>query len=264
MSTAVNFSSLQLTTTAASTDRLLLRNSSALSGADGFNQISVGNIERALTVYSTVQSNSATTWNYQGTDVKSLTSNWEGTYTNFSTQSANNTSVYSTVNSNSATTWNYQGSDVKALTANWQNTYTNFSTQSANNTSVYSTVNTASGSWSVFTGTISAATFISSVTSTSVANYQFALSDVTKTTIDTYSTNSYYGVPSNNTVAFPTGSQLIIVQGSKTASNYTMLSAGAGVTINSFSDSLSLAGNYAAGTLIKTDTNTWYLIGNLK
>lgn len=59
MSTAVNFSSLQLTTTAASTDRLLLRNSSALSGADGFNQISVGNIERTLTVYSTVQSNSA-------------------------------------------------------------------------------------------------------------------------------------------------------------------------------------------------------------
>ena len=221
MSTAVNFSSLQLTTTAASTDRLLLRNSSSLSGSDGFNQISVGNIERALTVYSTVQSNSATTWNYQGTDIK-------------------------------------------ALTANYQNTYTGFSTQSASNASVYSTVNANSGNWSVFTGTISAATFISSVTSTAVANYQFALTDRAKTTIDTYSTNAYYGVPSNNTVAFPTGSQLIIVQGSKTASNYTILSAGAGVTINSFSNSLSLAGNYAAGTLIKTDTNTWYLIGNLK
>ena len=116
----------------------------------------------------------------------------------------------------------------------------------------------------MFTGTISAATFISDVTSTAVANYQFALTDRAKTTIDTYSTNAYYGVPSNNTVAFPTGSQLIIVQGSKTASNYTILSAGTGVTINSFSNSLSLAGNYAAGTLIKTDTNTWYLIGNLK
>jgi len=63
MSTAVNFSSLQLATTAASTDRLLLRNSSALSGAAGFNQISVGNIERYLSVYSTVQTNSATNWN---------------------------------------------------------------------------------------------------------------------------------------------------------------------------------------------------------
>lgn len=192
MSTAVNFSSLQLTTTAASTDRLLLRNSSSLSGSAGFNQISVGNIERALTVYSTVNA------------------------------------------------------------------------QSANNTSVYSTVNAQSGNWSVFTGTVSAATFISSVNSSSVANYQFALLDATKTTIDTYSTNAYYGVPSNTVVTFPIGSQLIIVQGNKTSSNYTILSAGAGVTINSFSNSLSLAGNYAAGTLIKTDTNTWYLIGNLK
>jgi hypothetical protein len=113
-------------------------------------------------------------------------------------------------------------------------------------------------------GTISAATFVTSVTSISVANYRLTLSNANKTTIDTFSTNSYYGVPSNNTVAFPTGSQLTVVQGNKSASNYTVLSAGAGVTINSFNNSLSLAGNYAAGTLIKTDTNVWYLIGNLK
>jgi len=130
--------------------------------------------------------------------------------------------------------------------------------------SVYSTVNANSGNWSVFTGTISAATFISSVTSTAAANYRFALTDASRTIIDTFSTNTYYGVPSNNTVAFPTGSQLVVIQGNKTASNYTVLSAGSGVTINSFSNSLSLAGNYAAGTLIKTDANVWYLIGNLK
>ena len=88
MSTAVNFSSLQLTTTAASTDRLLLRNSSALSGADGFNQISVGNLERSLSVYSTVQSNSSTNWNYQGTDIKSLTGNWQNTYSTVNSSSA--------------------------------------------------------------------------------------------------------------------------------------------------------------------------------
>jgi len=221
MSTAVNFSSLQLTTTAASIDRLLLNISTVLSGTSAFNQISVGGLERSLTVYSTVQSNSATTWNYQGTDIK-------------------------------------------ALTANYQNTYTGFSTQSANNASVYSTVNANSGKWTVFTGTVSAATFVASVTSTAAANYRFALTDASRTIIDTFSTNTYYGVPSNNTVAFPTGSQLVVIQGNKTASNYTVLSAGSGVTINSFSNSLSLAGNYAAGTLIKTDTNVWYLIGNLK
>lgn len=58
MSTAVNFSSLQLTTTAASTDRLLLNVSTVLSGAAAFNQISVGNLERSLSVYSTVNSSS--------------------------------------------------------------------------------------------------------------------------------------------------------------------------------------------------------------
>ena len=112
-------------------------------------------------VYSTVNSNSATQWNYQGSDIKSLTANWQNTYTDFSgqssnnaavystvnsnsaswdsvysgfnTQSAANAAVYSTVNSNSATQWNYQGSDIKALTANWENTY--------------STVNTTSATW---------------------------------------------------------------------------------------------------------------------
>ena len=44
-----------------------------------------------LSVYSTVNTNSATNWNYQGTDIKALTGNWQSTY--------------STVNSYSAT-WN--------------------------------------------------------------------------------------------------------------------------------------------------------------
>jgi len=174
--------------------------------------------------------------------------------------------VYTVVQSNSAQ-WSIDSTTdtgVRALTANWQNTYTGFSAQSANNLSVYSTVQSTSSNWSVFTGTISAATFITSVTSAFVTNYQFVLSNANKTIIDTLSTNTYYGVPNNGAVSFPIGSQLIIIQGNKTTNNYTILSAGQGVTINSFNNSLSLAGNYAAGTLIKTDTNVWYLIGNLK
>ncbi len=114
-------------------------------------------------VYNTVQSNSSTTWNYQGSDIKSLTSNWENTYSDFSVQSGNNisvynsfnsnssnyNSVYNTVNSNSATTWNYQGSDIKSLTSNWQDTYSNFSFQSGDNTSVYNTVQDYSALWIV-------------------------------------------------------------------------------------------------------------------
>jgi len=259
-----NFAALQSLTSVNNSDQFLVSLNNGLSGASGFGRVATAAMEKSLSVYSTVQSNSATTWNYQGTDIKALTANWQSTYTGFSTQSANNASVYSTVNANSATTWNYQGTDIKALTANWQSTYTTVSAQSANNASVYSTVNANSGKWTVFTGTVSAATFVASVTSTAAANYRFALTDASRTIIDTFSTNTYYGVPSNNTVAFPTGSQLVVIQGNKTASNYTVLSAGSGVTINSFSNSLSLAGNYAAGTLIKTDTNVWYLIGNLK
>lgn len=46
------------------------------------------------------------------TAVRSLTSQWNSTYT--------------TVNANSAVVWNYQGTDLKDLSANWQETYTTF------------------------------------------------------------------------------------------------------------------------------------------
>ena len=43
---------------------------------------------KAESVYSTVQTNSAVNWNYQGTDLKDLSGNWQNTYTNYSTNSA--------------------------------------------------------------------------------------------------------------------------------------------------------------------------------
>ena len=126
--------------------------------------------------FVTVQANSAVNWNYQGTDVKSLTgnyssnytvvntnsANWQSVYSSYNTQSANNLSVYSnintnsannisvysTVNTNSAVQWNYQGTDVKSLTSTWQDTFTNFSVQSANNLSNFTTVNSNSATWS--------------------------------------------------------------------------------------------------------------------
>lgn len=45
-------------------------------------------IDRINPLYTVVNANSATTWNYQGTDVKSLTSNWQNTYTTVNTGSA--------------------------------------------------------------------------------------------------------------------------------------------------------------------------------
>ncbi len=55
--------------------------------------LSAGNFEspdspKWNSVYSTVQSNSSTNWNYQGTDLKDLSANWQNAYTEFSNASA--------------------------------------------------------------------------------------------------------------------------------------------------------------------------------
>ena len=57
-------------------------------------------------VYTTVQANSATNWNYQGNDLKALSADWVGgnsAYTTVNTSSANWNSTYTTVQANSST-----------------------------------------------------------------------------------------------------------------------------------------------------------------
>jgi hypothetical protein len=108
-----------------------------------------GNSDQWNSVYSTVLTNSATNWNYQGTDLKNLSSGWVGgndAYTNlvansaaylssvdlsFLSVSADWNSVYNTVQTNSATNWNYQGTDLKNLSANWESTYSTVSSLSS-------------------------------------------------------------------------------------------------------------------------------------
>jgi len=106
-------------------------------------------------VYNTVNTYSATQWNYQGTDIKSLTSNWQASYTALISTSGDWNDTRTTVNTYSST-WGTGGgtidTGVRALTSNWQDTYTAFSTQSANNSSVYTKVNSSSANWdSVYT-----------------------------------------------------------------------------------------------------------------
>jgi hypothetical protein len=111
MSQGINFTSLQIASSAATSDEFLIRLDNALSGANGFAQITVTNVEKSLGVYSTVRSNSASWATDSTTDagVRSLTANWQSIYTTFSGQSASNASVYSTVRSNSAS-WSGGGS----------------------------------------------------------------------------------------------------------------------------------------------------------
>ena len=97
--------------------------------------------------YSTVQANSATTWNYQGADLKALSANWQSTYTTVNSFSGGWQNGYSVTSTNSAR-WNNNYTVVSSSSANWNNTYTVTSTSSASWNSVYSTVQTNSANWS--------------------------------------------------------------------------------------------------------------------
>lgn len=91
-------------------------------------------------------------------------------------------------------------------------------------------------------------------------SYTLVLSDAGKLIEMGKTTAQTLTVPPNSSVAFPTGTKIDIVQ---TGAGETDIAEGSGVTINSREGHLKLAGQWAGATLIKRDTNTWVLIGNL-
>lgn len=66
-------------------------------------------------------------------------------------------------------------------------------------------------------------------------------------------------VPLNNDVAFPVGTQIMLIQ---TGTGQVTVSASAGVTINS-TPGLKLRTQWSAATLLKRGTNTWFLTGDI-
>jgi len=68
-------------------------------------------------------------------------------------------------------------------------------------------------------------------------------------------------IPPNSSVAYGIGTQINIAQ---LGAGATTIVAGAGVTINSDGAKLKLNAQYAVATCVKTDTNTWFAVGNLK
>ena len=67
-------------------------------------------------------------------------------------------------------------------------------------------------------------------------------------------------VPPTSSVAFPVGTQILVVQ---VGAGQTTLVAGSGVTINSKDGNLKLSAQYCGVTLIKRATDTWYALGDL-
>ena len=67
-------------------------------------------------------------------------------------------------------------------------------------------------------------------------------------------------IPPNSSVAYGVGTQLNFAQ---LSTGQVTLVAGAGVTLNSSGAKLKLKDQYSVGTCVKTDTNTWFVVGNL-
>ena len=67
-------------------------------------------------------------------------------------------------------------------------------------------------------------------------------------------------IPPNSSVAYGIGTQINIAQ---LGAGQVTITAGAGVTLNSSGAKLKLKDQYAVATCVKTDTNTWFVVGNL-
>jgi len=75
------------------------------------------------------------------------------------------------------------------------------------------------------------------------------------------SSNLSITVPTENTVPFLNGTQILLVRGGTGSLGVT---GTVGVTLNSSQGYLNLNNQYSAATLIKKATNVWYLFGDLK
>ena len=93
------------------------------------------------------------------------------------------------------------------------------------------------------------------------ASYTAVLTDDGKlVTVSNASANTFT-IPPNSSVAYGIGTQINIAQ---LGAGTVTITAGAGVTLNSAVAKIKTDAQYAVATCVKTDTNTWFVVGNLK
>ena len=95
---------------------------------------------------------------------------------------------------------------------------------------------------------------------TPTASYTLVLSDAGKLVQTSVASANTVTVPPNSSVAFPVGTQILVVQ---FGAGQTTLVAGSGVNINSKDGNLKLSARYCGVTLIKRSTDNWYALGDL-
>ena len=95
------------------------------------------------------------------------------------------------------------------------------------------------------------------------ANYTLAYVDEGKMVEMSASTNTQLilTVPTDTAVPFPIGTEITIIQAGTGSTNIT---GDTGVTVNSYLGYSMLPGQNAAASVVKRDTNSWYLFGNVE
>lgn len=93
------------------------------------------------------------------------------------------------------------------------------------------------------------------------ATKTLALSDANKMFKCSHTSNQTLTIPTNATVAFSIGTMITFLL---TSTNAVTFSGASGVTLTSIDSLVELATQYGMASLIKTDTNTWQLVGALE
>ena len=92
------------------------------------------------------------------------------------------------------------------------------------------------------------------------ADYTLALTDAGKVIEINSGSSENVTIPPNSSVAFPIGTQIVIV---RLGAGAVTIVEGSGVTTRSDGDKNKIKSQYSSCVLIKHETNEWYILGNL-
>ena len=143
-------------------------------------------------------------------------------------------------------------------------------TGNADTATTAGTVPTAAQGAITSVGTLSALTVTGAVTAGSVvaplainnetSSYTLVIGDAGGIVEMNSGSANNLTIPPNSSVAFATGTQIVIIQQGAGA---TTIVEGSGVTTRSLDDNAVINGQYVSVALVKRDTDEWYIFGNL-
>ena len=92
------------------------------------------------------------------------------------------------------------------------------------------------------------------------ADYTLVLSDAGKVIEINSGSSENVTIPPNSGVAFPLGTQVVVV---RLGAGAVVITEGSGVTTRSDGDKNKIKSQYSSCALIKHETDEWYILGNL-